>query len=796
MDVEKQAQQEKQADLQIRQQAGEHATQIGQVTGPLNIYNYYADSGKIEETEIDLAAYRKHLKSQFAIWKERYTLLDVQPMVSVVGQDLQPLLTIQIPVTQAVQEHERLIIIGDAGSGKTTSLHFIAQETTEDGSEDSDAPNNPSPVCVYIELGRFRMPPGMSPLQSLLVLVAETFYIGNASPQPPSLEAVYELLSNNQCLLLFDGLNEVQSELRSACAQAIDDLAQRYPDHRYVMTTRPHGFSPLQHWDVVALRELDDHQISEFLTRYTDQDTARHLLQYVLDAQNSLLRLPLFLTFVLRMRDLPLSELQTRMKSRSGIIDMYVKYLIERDTLEKHLALPDLRKDQIHTILSNLADQIQHTGQALPFQEAILSIFQHSSLTTQEIERIVNNLCERGILTTDSYYIRFWHHTIQEYFYAGTLVARWRNSGKPLKKPPRWLRRVIRESKEEDALIYMIAHLDNEELEQLLPVTSKENPGLVMLWADDLMAENRCVETVLQSFTIFRENLLAVAKRYWGPSTILFCIFRLLGGIDSEDLIYISFVGLLTVLTTLFYYREKGKWEAFWGTTLNIQNDKLRSRLVSLTLEISELRSARNDIKHLVLSINRVEMATDIVSLVKISSCRYISIRTLGYVRNPMILPLCEYLLKYNNIYSYAALQALTLRTNRFSEEKETVTKLAWNIWQKPRTNRKLRKLAGQYLHCNKESPGNYYPFLIWNHLSKVLLWVFIVGYLPVLWNFLLPEIHVITARAGLDLSLILLSYVTIVHVVVPILVGIDATISWDRCNKNRSRTLFWIHRF
>jgi hypothetical protein len=213
------------------------------------------------------------------------------------------------------------------------------------------------------------------------------------------------------------------------------------------------------------------------------------------------------------MRDVPLSELQTKIRSRSGIIDLYVKYLIERDEKEKHLRPHKFPIEAVYTTIYNLALEIQQTGQSLAVEEAVETIVKsQSSDSEQKAHELLSSLNELGILTLNKGYVRFWHHTLQEYFYAGSFVTRWRMSGKSLETIPRRFQRLIRKSTGEDPFIYVIAHLSEKEIDDILPRISKYNPGLVISWADDLLAENRCAQTVQKSLAIVRKMALNSRK--------------------------------------------------------------------------------------------------------------------------------------------------------------------------------------------------------------------------------------------------------------------------------------------
>ncbi|MDX1999759.1 MAG: NACHT domain-containing protein [Thermoanaerobaculia bacterium] len=255
----------------IRQTAGDGATLIAEVRG-----NVYFDGTPLEsEFTLDLGAYCAHQRAQLAIWERQYTRLDVDPAVALSGQDLRPVPDSRLSLTEAFLRHERLVVVGGAGAGKTTSMLYLVASALPGGAL---ADYLEEAVPVYLELGRFRAESSASPLDSLLLLVADTLYRGQAFPEPLSLRRVRELLTSHRFLFLLDGLNEAQAGLHSSCLAAINDLAKLYSKHRIVVSSRPHGFSPPQDWNVVLLRELDEAQIPVFIERHLNDAPSQSLL--------------------------------------------------------------------------------------------------------------------------------------------------------------------------------------------------------------------------------------------------------------------------------------------------------------------------------------------------------------------------------------------------------------------------------------------------------------------------------------------------------------------------------------
>jgi predicted NACHT family NTPase len=239
----------------VRQEAGDDALQIGQVVG--NVYVHY--SGQSLQTDHERATpivFRRvaeKLESQLREWSSLYTSLDVEPLVVRVGTDLQPSGEPAVPVTKEVAISDRLVLLGSAGTGKTSSLRYIAQAASRELAGGSDAALH---ACLYVELSRFRQPSGLSPVDSILVLLAEVIQAWGGCDELPSLESVRSALRDHHLLLMFDGLNEVAPDIRSFCLAGLLDLTAAFPQHRYVLASRPYQFPPLDSWRIVSLRPL------------------------------------------------------------------------------------------------------------------------------------------------------------------------------------------------------------------------------------------------------------------------------------------------------------------------------------------------------------------------------------------------------------------------------------------------------------------------------------------------------------------------------------------------------------
>ena len=182
-------------------------------------------------------------------------------------------------VTDGLSRSQRLVIVGEPGSGKTMSLRFIALMLAYGHGAARLGLEVPY-IPVMVRLADFARALEQRPALSLNVFIPEVMNQSHAS-QPRLGEFLNWAMEKGACVILLDGLDEVGDDpvsgrsLRTRVVQRVQQLSDMWCSgdrcNRLVVTSRIEGYwnEPLRGFDHVQISPLrPPEEVQEFLLRW------------------------------------------------------------------------------------------------------------------------------------------------------------------------------------------------------------------------------------------------------------------------------------------------------------------------------------------------------------------------------------------------------------------------------------------------------------------------------------------------------------------------------------------------
>ncbi|WP_078965650.1 NACHT domain-containing protein [Streptomyces aureocirculatus] len=293
-----------------------------------------------------------------------------------IGDDLYPIREADLdsaprPADEALATHDRVLLRGEAGSGKTTLVQWLAV---------SAAAPRPGARMAYLH----DRVPYVLPLRTLTAhgerLPAPKDFLTAVSPlagtQPDGWEA--RVLTAGRALVLVDGIDEVPEAERARTRAWLTDLMDAYPGNRWLVTSRPSAvredWLADEDFTELTLAPMSAADVARFIARWhraaatgsPEQDAA--LTAYrtqLLDAVRGKPELGRLATNPLLCGLLCALHRDRRGFLPLGRKDLYTAalsmLLIRRDR-ERHLHVPELREEPQLQLLQRLAYWLIRNG--------------------------------------------------------------------------------------------------------------------------------------------------------------------------------------------------------------------------------------------------------------------------------------------------------------------------------------------------------------------------------------------------------------------------------------------------
>ncbi len=301
------------------------------------------------------------------------------------------------------EDTNQFILMGESGSGKSTTLHKILYNNAKaffEGKENIKIP-------VLIDANQYNKG------RTFVSLIREKLEIENLS----------ELFQQGDLQIIIDGLNEVSEDFEDKAKKEIKQILKVYPENSIIISTRKHAFSNSFNLPVFELKELQDKQIKDYILKYSKENFLE-LWNDINENEHlySLSQNPLTLKIILIV-----SNKGEKISNRANLYYSFFKTLFDLENQKNE----SIEKDIKIKILCFLAYSMREKGEvrvaigeALSIIQKIqrkLFFFNYDSIDIlKELERnsIIKLSRQESITFTHESYLEFFTALeLKEYFY-------------------------------------------------------------------------------------------------------------------------------------------------------------------------------------------------------------------------------------------------------------------------------------------------------------------------------------------------------------------------------------------
>lgn len=300
----------------------------------------------------------------------------------------------------------RMILWGEAGIGKSTTLEYLAYTDAQARIKDKEA-------CI--------------PILFLLGLMLD----GNYSIKQyicdklkVDMKECDKLLSVGKINLFLDGLNEIPtggvvSSLKTIRMREIRQLMKSYPKTFVIITNRPQDSRDFDNIPVFNLQKLNDEEIKLFLERNVSDGPSKKSIMNTLSSDKNfrkIIRTPLILSRLIA----TVQYTKKIPRSEGEIIGQFLRCLFEREKNEKLDERLDIQK--MTYLLRGIAfESLENKESNSGMTEAEIISYCSKTMKSYRFEYdalyAINMMLQLGILEKRENVYVFSHQAYQDYYY-------------------------------------------------------------------------------------------------------------------------------------------------------------------------------------------------------------------------------------------------------------------------------------------------------------------------------------------------------------------------------------------
>ncbi|MDH3976616.1 MAG: HEAT repeat domain-containing protein [Deltaproteobacteria bacterium] len=387
------------------------------------------------------------------------------------------------------KNHKRLIIIGEPGIGKSTTLKHIAYEYSVKG-------NIETPIYVDLRVH--------TPKTALLECINKY-----AHPDILSLGAdkIYEIVQiSKNFLFLLDGYNEI-SQTRDKREGIEDDIkklvsSENNQENRFIITSRKERYPTNIKGHHCELNKLKDKQREKFISKSGIENPDNLLDEISKKNLHSISKVPLFLDHICYFYKRANESLDKLPGTKGELMrDIIQRHFREHeDKFETILPLRIEEADLLGRIIPSVAyhtlkkeDEIHFSKDTFfkicrsnEFNEYLTSLLGSG----YKAEDIFKTITQHGLIERNKNQCVFWHQLFQDYFTAVELKRRLENGELSIEKEKgkvNFIFDILEYTKFDQAILLMIGLIEDELAKKVINEIAKYD----LLFAGECIAEYR-----------------------------------------------------------------------------------------------------------------------------------------------------------------------------------------------------------------------------------------------------------------------------------------------------------------
>lgn len=315
-------------------------------------------------------------------------------------------------INDVFDEYKYITIIGSAGSGKSTLIKHLFLNSIR----------NSYKIPLLIELRYLNEYSG-----SIADFIFDKVLQNELKP---SKQAFSRALKKGAFLFLFDGYDEIFSKRKQQISKEIDDFTDKYPNNKYLITTRPGGgIEGAERFHSFQIQNLSNPEITDFINLLVKDEERKEQIKNNIDKTEvsdykEYLKNPLLLSmFILAFENHP--EIPDRKSAfYKNVFDvLYSKHDgVTKGSFPREKKTK-LKREDFEEILSAFSFTTLAEGK-FAFTEEYLSeklslIEKKKRKISFDIEDLIFDLrTSISIMIKDGFEFKFPHRSMQEYFTA------------------------------------------------------------------------------------------------------------------------------------------------------------------------------------------------------------------------------------------------------------------------------------------------------------------------------------------------------------------------------------------